>query len=265
MQLVTLSQVQNVQTTFQIQWQHKTKTTYPAVESRQYVTSLILVDSCHVSKNVLHNQNYSLLCSHNFTDSKPEWLSFWRIISKHVACWQVTGKRCVSARPAFPHVDTFMSLTIICHCNTSFCNVITGGIMASVLPDPLEYLGRLKNLLDKIQIWLRNMEYLFHLAIYWFSNHHSPISNNILSVEVERSVLFKDAVNCRGYTLSTANEGNMINELCWKNRNTLRTTCPSAIAYKFIMVCYRSSLVSNGWWKLFHQSTIENEHHHSPS
>jgi hypothetical protein len=75
MPLVTLYLFQNIQPASQLQWQHViTTTTYPlppAVESCQYVISLILVDRCHVSKNAMHNQNDSLLRLKNSTDSKP--------------------------------------------------------------------------------------------------------------------------------------------------------------------------------------------------
>lgn len=106
--LVTLSLFQNIQPALQLQWQHKTTTTTyplpPAVENHQYVTSRILVDMCHVSKNAMHNQNDSLPHSQNSTDSK---LELTLILTNHLSTmlhdsrWQ---ERCVTTRPAFPHV-----------------------------------------------------------------------------------------------------------------------------------------------------------------
>jgi hypothetical protein len=168
MPLVTLSLFQNIQPGSQLQWQHKTATTTyplpPAVESRQYVTSLILVDRCQVSKNAMHNQNDSLLPSQNSTNSKPELAliltnHLWTML--HDSRWQV---RCVTTRTAFPHVTPSWPLrlpvTRVFHSATWL--QMRGAV--SDLPDTLEYLGRLKNLNNKIQIWLWRKHYLFYLG-----------------------------------------------------------------------------------------------------
>jgi hypothetical protein len=109
MPLVTLSLFQNIQPAFQLRWHHiiTTTTTYPlppAVESCQYVISLILVDRCHVSKNAMHNQYDSLLRSQNSTDCKPE---LTQILTNHLSTtlhhsWLQV--RCVTRRTAFPRV-----------------------------------------------------------------------------------------------------------------------------------------------------------------
>ena len=198
MPLVTLSVFQNIQPAFQLQWQHKitttTKTTYPlppAVESRQYVTSLILVDRCHVSKNAMHNQNDSLPHSQNSTDSKPE---LTLILTNHLSTmlhdsrWQV---RCVTTRPAFPHVTPSWTLrlpvTKVSH-STTWLELVGEGAVLD-LPNTLEYLGRIKNLNNKIQFLLITNLKHFLQCIYLFpfstrfrqpSAHHQE--NRIVSI-----------------------------------------------------------------------------------
>ena len=176
MPLVTLSLFQNIQPAFQLQWQHKTATittttttTYPlppAVENRQYVTSLILVDRCHVSKNAMHNQNDSLPHSQNSTDFKPE---LTLILMNHLSnmlrdCrWQVC---CVTTRPAFPHVTPSwtlrLSFTTVSHSATW---LHLGGAVSD-RPNTLEYLGRFKNINNTTQIWLWSKKYLFYKGIF---------------------------------------------------------------------------------------------------
>ena len=170
MPLVTLSLFQNIQPAFQLQWQHKTTTTTttsplpPAVESHQYVTSLILVDRCHVSKNAMHNQNDSLPHSQNSTDSKP---GLTVILTNHLSTilhdsrWQV---RIVTTKPAFPHVTHSWPLRLPVTTVSHSATWLQMGGAVSDLTYTLEYLGCLKNLNNKIQIWLWSKQCLFYLG-----------------------------------------------------------------------------------------------------